>query len=205
MTNNASVCKESDSATNLASLLLLHEPIVTGVLTPNHSVGDYSSPAPATQQRKSSSTSIVFEQNSSDTPPQSQSSNRIRITVPVHMRKKKASPVQDHVHAVNDSSKKKTVRRSGRLKSKETNSNKPARPSTSVDDVSVAVDTSYRYMWQGYGLLVLKVIDLSQTAHSVAWAMVSKEDDDAHVFVFQQFVKELEHLVSRYAAAGRQM
>ena len=138
MTDNASVGKESDNANDLAiadSLLLLHEPIVPGVLTPNHSVGEYSSPEPAAQQRKSSSTSTVFEQKSSESLPQSQSSNRIRITVPVHMRKKNASPVQDD--AVDHSPTKKTVRRSGRLKGKGTNSNKPYRPSTSVDDVSV--------------------------------------------------------------------
>ena len=79
------------------------------------------------------------------------------------------------------------------------------RQSTTGQDLVLAVDSSYRYTWQGYGLLVLKVVDFSQTAHSIAWGMVSKEDDDAHVFVFQQFVKELEEVVARYLEEGRQI
>jgi hypothetical protein len=79
------------------------------------------------------------------------------------------------------------------------------RQSTTGQDLTLAVDASYRYTWQGYGLLVVKVIDFAQTAHSVAWALVSKEDDDAHVFVFQQLVKELERLVEKYVQEGRQI
>ena len=62
--------------------------------------------------------------------------------------------------------------------------------------------TTVRTTWQGYGLLVLKVIDFSQSAHSLAWGLVSKEDDDAHVFVFQQLVAELNNVVTRCARNG---
>ena len=76
------------------------------------------------------------------------------------------------------------------------------RQTTTGQDLTLAVDCSYRYTWQGYGLLVLKVIDFSQSAHSLAWGLVSKEDDDAHVFVFQQLVAELNNVVSRCARNG---
>jgi hypothetical protein len=79
------------------------------------------------------------------------------------------------------------------------------RQSTTGQDLTLAVDASYRYTWQGYGLLVLKVVDFAQTAHSVCWGMVSKEDDDAHVFVFQQFVKELEKVVAKYVHERKQI
>lgn len=69
------------------------------------------------------------------------------------------------------------------------------RQTTTGQDMTLAVDTSYRYTWQGYGLLVIKVIDFSQTAHSVAWGLVSKEDADAHVFCFDMMLQEIQTLV----------
>jgi hypothetical protein len=76
------------------------------------------------------------------------------------------------------------------------------RQTTTGQDITLAVDASYRYTWQGYGLLVLKIIDFSQSAHSLAWGLVSKEDDDAHVFVFEQLIAELTSVVRRCARNG---
>eukprot|EP00527_Entomoneis_sp_CCMP2396_P003722 CAMPEP_0198141040 /NCGR_PEP_ID=MMETSP1443-20131203/4106_1 /TAXON_ID=186043 /ORGANISM="Entomoneis sp., Strain CCMP2396" /LENGTH=311 /DNA_ID=CAMNT_0043803647 /DNA_START=63 /DNA_END=994 /DNA_ORIENTATION=- len=58
-------------------------------------------------------------------------------------------------------------------------------------DLFLAVDTSYRYSYEGFGLLPIKVIDFSQTSHTVGYAIVSHEDHDAHTFVFRMMKQEL--------------
>ena len=69
-------------------------------------------------------------------------------------------------------------------------------------DLTFSVDTSYRYMVQGYGLLPIRVVDFSQTSHVVAYGLISKEDIRAHGFLFYQLKKECEKTVAYYREIG---
>lgn len=61
--------------------------------------------------------------------------------------------------------------------------------------VVIAMDTSYRYMNEGYGVLPIKVVDFSQTGHTVAYAIVSYEDEEAQTQVLRMLKKEVESVV----------
>lgn len=69
-------------------------------------------------------------------------------------------------------------------------------------DLSFSIDTSYRYTVQGYGLLPIKVVDLSQTGHTVAYGLVNKEDTMAHNFLLYQLKKECERTIEHYRVSG---
>jgi hypothetical protein len=69
-------------------------------------------------------------------------------------------------------------------------------------DLTFAVDTSYRYTIQGYGLMPIKIVDLSQRAHAVGYGMVSREDVRAHGFLFAQLKNECERTVEELRVKG---
>lgn len=69
-------------------------------------------------------------------------------------------------------------------------------------DMSFAVDASYRYNFQGYPLIPIKVINFSQTAKAVGWALVSNDDVDCHEFVFEMLKKGVEDAVTKFYSQG---
>lgn len=69
-------------------------------------------------------------------------------------------------------------------------------------DLTFSVDTSYRYMVQGFGLLPIRVLDFSQTSHVVGYGLLNKEDIRAHAFLFYQLKVECERVVEYYRDIG---
>lgn len=69
-------------------------------------------------------------------------------------------------------------------------------------DFMLAVDTSYRYTVQGYGLMPIKAVDFSQTGHTVGYGLVSKEDTSAHNFLLYQLKAECERTIKHYRDEG---
>ena len=65
-------------------------------------------------------------------------------------------------------------------------------------DMTFAVDASYRYTYQGYPLLPIKVINFSQSAKAVGWALVSNDNADCHRFAFEMMKKGVESAVQRH-------
>ena len=68
------------------------------------------------------------------------------------------------------------------------------------NQVKIYVDCSYRYMVEGWGVMIVKVGAFNQKGHTVAYAMISKEDSSAHKFVFKTIKLELEKIVNEKIA-----
>lgn len=69
-------------------------------------------------------------------------------------------------------------------------------------DLTFCIDTSYRYTIQGFGLMPVKVVDLSQTGHTVAYGLVNIEDTEAHNFLLYQLRDECERTIEQYRVSG---
>jgi len=63
-------------------------------------------------------------------------------------------------------------------------------------DLTFAIDTSYRYTKEKSGLMPIKAISFNQTGHIIAYGIVSNEDDSAHAFILGQVKKEVERVVA---------
>ena len=63
--------------------------------------------------------------------------------------------------------------------------------------VKIYVDASYRYMVEKWGFLVIKVCGQNQRGHTVAYGVCSKEDGNAHEWIFKTLKKEVERLVNQ--------
>ena len=68
------------------------------------------------------------------------------------------------------------------------------------NQVKIYVDCSYRYMVEGWGVMIVKVGAFNQKGHTVAYAMISKEDSSAQKFVFKTIKSELEKFVNEKIA-----
>ena len=65
-------------------------------------------------------------------------------------------------------------------------------------DMTLAIDASHRYNFQGYPVIPIKVIDFSQKAHAVAWAISSKEDVAAHEFIWRVLQRGISNVGRRW-------
>ena len=65
--------------------------------------------------------------------------------------------------------------------------------------MTIAIDASHRYNFQGYPVIPIKVVDFSQKAHAVAWAITSKEDKQAHEFILRMLQKGVTNVGRRWA------
>ena len=63
--------------------------------------------------------------------------------------------------------------------------------------VKIYVDASYRYMVEKWGVLVIKVCGQNQRGRTVAYGVCSKEDGNAHEWIFKTLKKEVERLVNQ--------
>jgi hypothetical protein len=62
-------------------------------------------------------------------------------------------------------------------------------------DLTFAVDASYRYMYEGYALVPIMCVNFSQSGKVVAYALTSHEDTEALTFIFSMLKKEVEKIV----------
>jgi len=62
-------------------------------------------------------------------------------------------------------------------------------------DMFFAIDTSYRYSKEKSGLMPIKTISLNQVGHTIAYGIVSNEDEDAHYFVLSRVKEEVQRVV----------
>jgi hypothetical protein len=57
-----------------------------------------------------------------------------------------------------------------------------------------SVDTTYRLVNEGHGLLVVGVMGLDQKLHTIGFAVVSSEDTEGHLHVFRSLSAEVEKI-----------
>ena len=65
----------------------------------------------------------------------------------------------------------------------------PFRASKRGMGIQLMVDTEYRLVDEGYATMLIGIAGLNQAFHVVAYAIVNKEDAEAHEYCFRQ-VKE---------------
>jgi hypothetical protein len=65
-----------------------------------------------------------------------------------------------------------------------------------------SVDTTYRLVQEGHGLLVVGVMGLDQKLHVIGFAVVSSEDTEGHLHVFRCLSKEVEKIGNEAIALG---
>jgi hypothetical protein len=63
-------------------------------------------------------------------------------------------------------------------------------------DIFICLDTSYRYNTAGWGLMPIGTMDRTATGHTIAYALVSKEDHKVHEFVLSAVKKHVERVVN---------
>lgn len=69
-------------------------------------------------------------------------------------------------------------------------------------DLFFAVDTSYRYTKQRWGLMPVKTIGMGAKSHTIAYGFVLNETGDVHGYVYNQIKAEVEKVVQRRIADG---
>jgi hypothetical protein len=72
----------------------------------------------------------------------------------------------------------------------------------SSQDMSIAVDTSYRYTTEKSGLMPIRTISFNQRGHIIAYGVVSNEDEHAHEFIFRKVREAVEDVVRRRQESG---
>lgn len=60
------------------------------------------------------------------------------------------------------------------------------------------VDTEYCLVNEGYGTMAVCVMDLAQKGHVVAYAVVNKEDAEAHEFCLGEIKRSVEEVVEKF-------
>ena len=68
--------------------------------------------------------------------------------------------------------------------------------------VFICVDTTYRIIVEGHGLMPIGTVSIDQTLHIIGYAVVSKEDKVAHEWVFRALKTELERIVNDRVKRG---
>jgi hypothetical protein len=63
------------------------------------------------------------------------------------------------------------------------------------NNLQLSVDTSYRYTFQNWGLIILATVDRTGTVHRVAYAMTSSEDTVSIEFMLTAVKINFERLV----------
>ena len=66
----------------------------------------------------------------------------------------------------------------------------------------VTVDTTWRLTSEGLGVIVVGTSSRDQSFHTIAYALVNKEDGEMHEAVFRSIKKDAERVVSMYGQAG---
>ena len=66
----------------------------------------------------------------------------------------------------------------------------------------VAIDCTYRLTAEGPGCMVLGTLSADQKWHSIAYGLVSREDERAHTYVLASVKSAIETVVAERAAAG---
>lgn len=69
-------------------------------------------------------------------------------------------------------------------------------------DIFLAIDTSYRYTVEGYGMMPIMVVSMQQVGHRVAYAVVSHEDEQIHEEVFRILKHGVEEVVNSRVKKG---
>jgi hypothetical protein len=64
--------------------------------------------------------------------------------------------------------------------------------------LQLLIDTEYCLVDEGYGTMCICVMDLAQKGHVVSYAIVNKEDADAHEFCLREVKRVVEELVAKY-------
>ena len=60
----------------------------------------------------------------------------------------------------------------------------------------ICIDASCQYMFEGYGLLVVKTVNYGQSRHTIGYVLVLHEDEDTCVFVLECLKEEVEHVMN---------
>ena len=67
-----------------------------------------------------------------------------------------------------------------------------------ASDITIYVDSSYRYMYEGWGLVPIKVCSHDQMMHTIAYGLSSHDDERNHEYIFRVVKKEVERVVNDY-------
>ena len=66
----------------------------------------------------------------------------------------------------------------------------------------LCIDTTYRIIVEGHGLMLIGTMSVNQNFHTIAYAIVSKEDEVAHTWVLATLKKGVESLVNKRIIRG---
>ena len=69
----------------------------------------------------------------------------------------------------------------------------------------LCIDTTYRIIVEGHGLMLIGTMSVNQNFHTIAYAIVSKEDEVAHTLVLATLKKGVESLFNERVIHGHQI
>ena len=72
----------------------------------------------------------------------------------------------------------------------------------SGNPITLMIDTTYRLVIQGHGTMPMCVMDEGQKTHMLAYAIVDKEDHDAHEYCLKELKAGVEHAAQFYHRHG---